>query len=53
MIKDGRLVEDSEKNKKVRKNLVRRGKKQFIAEFRREAFTKYANGERENLIPLV
>jgi hypothetical protein len=53
MIKEKRLFEDDERNKKIRKNLVRRGKKQFIAEFRREAFTKYANGERENLIPLV
>merc|ERR1711957_583582 len=53
MILKKRLTEDDEANKKVRKNLVRRGKKQFLAEFRKKAFTKYSIGDRENLIPLV
>jgi hypothetical protein len=53
MISNGRLTEDNEMNKKIRKNLVSRGKKQFLAEFRRSAFTKYSLGEREGLIPLV
>ena len=43
MVKDKRLIEDNEANRKIRKNLVRRGKKQFLAEFRRNAFTKYSS----------
>lgn len=53
MVASGRLLDDSEKNRRIRKNLVRKGKRQFLTEFRRDAYTRYASGERENLIPLV
>merc|ERR1712127_510069 len=42
---------DFEKAEKFRKNLVRRGKRQYLVQFQTQAFKKFSEGEREGLIP--
>jgi hypothetical protein len=44
---------DFEKGEKLRKNLVRRGKRQYLIQFQTQAFKKFSEGERKDLIPKV
>ena len=44
---------ETEAVSRIRKNLIRRGKKQYVSQFKKEAFKKFALGERGNLIPKV
>jgi hypothetical protein len=51
LICDKKLVRGDSGNKRIRKNLVRKGKRQFLAEFRKDAFARFASGQREDLLP--